>query len=343
MSSKKHAWNTVKPKDLFINYSLPIMKNTFKYIAFIVTITSILVSCRPDEITELRGKVKYETLSVTTKIPGRIASLFVTEGQQVKEGDTLAIIDVPEVDAKLAQVAGAIKAAKAQLLMAHNGATNEQIAQIEGKLDAAKAQLNFAKESFARVQNMFLDSLVSSQKMDEVRMKLKMATAQVSAIQAKKQDVLNGTRKEIIAQANGQLAHAKGIEQEILVATGEQYIIAPAAMSIETITLHKGELATPGFTLFNGYELSSLYFRFTVNEAKVYDYKIGQELQVINPYTKKEFNCKIIAIKQLARYADITSTSPLYKLSEAIYELKLLPLESIVTGDLYLNATVLIQ
>ncbi|PCH75916.1 MAG: biotin attachment protein [Flavobacteriaceae bacterium] len=319
------------------------MKNTLKHITILLAMASVLVSCGPEEITFLRGKVKFETIAVTAKIPGRIADVFVTEGQQVKKGDTLAIIDLPEVAAKLAQVAGAIKAAEAQLLMAHNGATNEQIAQIDGKLDAAKAQLNFAKETFSRVQNMFQDSLVSSQKMDEIRMKLKMAKAQVSAIEAKKKDVLNGTRKEIIAQANGQLARAKGVEQEVLVATGEQYIIAPANMSIETITLHKGELATPGYTLFNGYELSSLYFRFTVNEAKVYDYKIGQELVVVNPYTKKEFPCKIVAIKQLARYADITSTSPLYKLSEAIYELKLLPLKAIVTGDLYLNATVLIQ
>lgn len=319
------------------------MKQILIYSIILLTVTSVLVSCGPEEITELRGKVKFETLSVTTKIPGRIAQLFVTEGQQVKAGDTLAIIDVPEVDAKLAQVEGAIKAAKAQLLMAHNGATNEQIAQIEGKLDAAKAQLNFAKESFTRIQNMFRDSLVSSQKLDEIRMKLNMATAQVNTIKAKKQDVLNGTRKEIIAQAKGQLARAKGMEQEVLVATGEQYIIAPADMSIETITLHKGELATPGYTLFNGYELSSLYFRFTVNESKVYDYKIGQTLQVVNPYTHKKFPCKIIAIKQLARYANITSTSPLYKLSEAIYELKLTPLGAIVTGDLYLNATVLIQ
>jgi len=319
------------------------MKINIKHIILLLTITCIFVSCGPEKITALRGKVKYETLSVTTKIPGRIVQLFVTEGQKVQQGDTLAIINVPEVDAKLAQVAGAIKAAKAQLLMAHNGATNEQIAQIEGKLDATNAQLNFAKESFSRVQNMFKDSLVSSQKMDEVRMKLQMAKAQLKAIKAKKQDVLNGTRKEIIAQAKGQLARAKGVEQEVLVATGEQYIIAPAEMSIETITLHKGELATPGYTLFNGYELSSLYFRFTVNEAKVYDYKIGQEIKVVNPYTNKEFVCKIIAIKQLARYADITSTSPLYKLSEAIYELKLLPLEAISTGDLYLNATVLIK
>jgi len=319
------------------------MKNTLKNIAFLFIITSLSVSCESDKITELRGKVKYETLSVTTKVPGRITELFVTEGQQVLKGDTLAIINVPEVDAKLAQVSGAIKAAKAQLLMAHNGATNEQIAQIDGKLDAAKAQLNFAKESFSRVQNMFQDSLVSSQKMDEVRMKLQMATAQVAAINAKKKDVLNGTRSEIIAQANGQLDRAKGVEQEVLIATSEQYIIAPVNMSIETITLRKGELATPGYTLFNGYELSSLYFRFTVNEAKVYDYKIGQELQIVNPYTDKKFTSKIIAIKQLARYADITSTSPLYKLSEAIYELKLSPLETIENGDLYLNATVLIQ
>ena len=221
------------------------MNKFVKNICFLIGTAALLFSCGREEITELKGKVKFETLSVTTKIAGRITEVYVVEGQQVKKGDTLAIIDMPEVQAKLSQVAGAIEAAEAQLLMAHNGATNEQIAQIDGKLDAAKAQLTFAKESFSRVGNMFKDSLVSSQKYDEVRMKLDMASAQVKAIQAKRKDVLNGTRREIILQAKGQLARANGMRQEVLVAKGEQYVIAPVAMSIETITLRKGELATP--------------------------------------------------------------------------------------------------
>ena len=64
------------------------------------------------EITSYRGKVKFETISVSSKLGGRIQRLYVQEGQSVKKGDTLAVIDIPEVDAKFTQVGGAITAAK---------------------------------------------------------------------------------------------------------------------------------------------------------------------------------------------------------------------------------------
>src|SRR5690554_7426244 len=66
-------------------------------------------SCSQDEkITANRGKVKFETISVSSKLGGRIAKLYVEEGQAVKKGDTLAYIDIPEVSAKLMQAEGAI-------------------------------------------------------------------------------------------------------------------------------------------------------------------------------------------------------------------------------------------
>lgn len=296
-----------------------------------------------NEISDLRGKVKFETISVSGKLSGRIKDIYVTEGQQVNRGDTLALLDVPELGAKLLQADGAIEAAQGQLEMAYNGATNEQIDQLDSQLESAKSQLNFAKESFNRVNNMYQDSLIATQKFDEAKMKLEMAKAQVNAFEAKRKEIVNGARKEIIAQAKGQLSRAEGAKSEVLIAEDEKYLIAPVNMSIETITLHKGELATPGYTIFNGYETNNVFFRFTVSESKVYNYKLGQRLIVYNPYTKEEIPSNIIAVNQLARYADITSTSPLYKLSEAIYELKLIPVQKESLENLYINSTVLIK
>ena len=138
-----------------------------------------LNACKNEEITSNRGKVKFETISVSSKIGGRIDKIYVEEGQTVKKGDTLALMNVPEVNAKLMQAEGAITAAKGQLNMAFNGATVEQLNQIEGQLNSGKAQLEFAQESYNRLQNMYQDSLVSQQQFDEVKMKLNMAKAQV--------------------------------------------------------------------------------------------------------------------------------------------------------------------
>lgn len=303
-----------------------------------------LSSCNnEEEITPFRGKVKFQTIAVSSKLAGRVEKLYVEEGQDVKKGDTLAYLDIPEVSAKMMQAEGAVTAAQGQLNMAYNGATTEQLIQIEGKLESAKAQLEFAQESYNRLNNMYQDSLVSRQQLDEVKMKLNMAKAQVSAIEAKRDEAKNGARLEQIDQAKGQLDRARGAKEEVLTASKEIYLLAPADMSIETISLEEGELLTPGYSLFNGYKKNSLYFRFTINEANIYDFKEGNELVIVNPYTEEEIKGKLLVIKQLAHYADITTTAPLYDLSESVYELKVVPTSDISQNSFYTNATILLK
>ncbi len=303
-----------------------------------------LGSCNnEEEITPFRGKVKFETISVSSKLAGRVKQLYVEEGQEVKKGDTLAHLDIPEINAKMIQAEGAVTAAQGQLNMAYNGATTEQLIQIDGKLEAAKAQMEFAQESYNRLDNMYKDSLVSRQQLDEVKMKLNMAKAQVSAIEAKRREAENSVRSEQIDQAKGQLDRAKGAKEEVLTASNEIYLLAPADITIETISLEEGELLSPGYALFNGYKKSSLYFRFTINESNIYDFKEGDELIMVNPYTEEEVKGKILAIKQLAHYADITTTAPLYDLSESVYELKVVPTSDISRRTFYTNATILLK
>ncbi len=318
--------------------------NSFRNIFISCIVMIAFSSCGDDKaITSFRGKVKFETISVSSKLAGRINEIYVEEGQMVKKGDTLALLDIPEVNAKMMQAEGAVTAAKGQLNMAFKGATAEQLNQINGQIDAGKAQLEFAMESYNRLQAMYNDSLVSRQQLDEVKMKRDMAKAQVSALEAKREEIGKSARAEQIDQAKGQLNRAIGAKEEVIIASNEKYMIAPADMSIETISLKAGELLTPGYSLFNGYEKSSVYFRFTVPESKVYAFEVGKPLELINPFTKEEINAKIVAIKQLAQYADITSTAPLYELSESIYELKVVPTSNVSAQSFFLNATILIK
>lgn len=312
---------------------------------FIISLTVLTISaCGNDEkISYNRGKVKFETISISGKLAGRVSKIYINGGESVKKGDTLALLDIPEINAKMMQAEGAVTAATGVLNMASNGATLEQMDQINGKIDASKAQLKFAQKSYNRLQKMYADSLISLQQFDEVKMKRDMAKAQVSALEAKRNEVHKSARTEQLDQAKGQLKRAMGAKQEVLTAANEKLIIAPADMSIETISLQEGELLTPGYVLFNGYKKNSVFFRFTVPESKVYDFEVGKSLILTNPFTKEEVTTKIASIKQLAQYANITSTAPLYELSESIYELKVVPTSDISEQKFYLNATILIK
>lgn len=316
---------------------------TIKKIVSLSIVLMVISSCGKEAITKYQGKVKFETLSISSKLAGRVSKIYVEEGQTVKKGDTLAYIDIPEVNAKMMQAEGAVTAAQGQLNMANKGATTDQLNQLKGQIDAGKSQLNFAQESYNRLYAMYKDSLISLQQLDEVKMKLEMAKAQVASLNAKKKEIGNSARTEQLDQARGQLDRAVGAKEEVLSAANEKYLIAPANMTIETISLQQGELLTPGFTLFNGYEKSSIYFRFTIPESKIYDFKVGKKLILINPYTKVETEGEIVAINQLAAYADITSTAPLYQLSESIYELKIVPTSKVTDQSFFLNATILLK
>ncbi len=306
----------------------------------------LLVSCgnqkTANESIENQGKVKQETVSVVPKVAGRILQINVIEGQAVHKGDTLAVLVVPEISSKLQQAEGAIESAQGQLNLALNGASNEQVAQVQGQVDAANAQLQFAEESFQRMSNMYADSLVSAQQYDEVRSKYRAAQAQARALQARKKEVQNGARPENIQAARGQVQRASGAKNEVLQAEKERYIIAPADMLIESIALKQGELATPGYTIFNGFQTGTTYFRFTVSESKVNAFQVNQPVTVKVPFTEKLISAKIVSVRQLPKYAENTSTSPNYKLGESIFELKVVPTNKQDAAALYANSTVLL-
>ncbi|MEZ7889119.1 MAG: biotin/lipoyl-binding protein [Cloacibacterium sp.] len=319
------------------------MKNYIVKSLFLVTLLS-LGACKnetPQQLTE--GKTKKEVVSFAPKVTGRILKIYVEEGQTVKAGDTLAMLDVPEVSAKIAQAKGATAAATAQAQLAKNGATADQLRQLKAKQKGLAEQYEYAQKSFKRAQNMYKDSLLSPQNYDEAFAKLQGAKAQYDAVNAELHDVEIGTRLEKIEMAIGQENQARGVLQEANVAYSERYIIATNDMEIETISLNVGELATAGYALFNGYIPNSTYFRFTIPESKISKYQKGMTVNMKSTFGNQEFSGKIVSIKQLTKYADITTAFPDYQPDDAVYEIKVIPTDRAKVNNILVNSSVTLK
>lgn len=319
------------------------MKNYIVKSLFLVTLLS-LAACKnetPQQLTE--GKTKKEIVSFAPKVTGRILKIYVEEGKTVKAGDTLAMLDVPEVSAKIAQAKGATAAATAQAQMAKNGATADQLRQLRAKQKGLAEQYQYAQKSFRRAQNMYKDSLLSPQNYDEAFAKLQGAKAQYEAVNAELRDVEIGTRLEKIEMAIGQENQARGVLQEANVAYSERYIIATNDMEIETISLNVGELATAGYALFNGYIPNSTYFRFTIPESKISKYQKGMTVNMKSIYGNQEFSGKVVSIKQLTKYADITTAFPDYQPDDAVYEIKVIPTDRAKVNNILVNSSVTLK
>lgn len=79
---------------------------------------------------EIQGEIEVEEYRVSSKVPGRILELCVKEGDYVKAGDTLAILDSPEIKAKKAQAESADDAAQALSDMAQAGRAKSRYAAL---------------------------------------------------------------------------------------------------------------------------------------------------------------------------------------------------------------------
>ena len=320
---------------------------TIKTIA-LTTICLAMLSCSNQPASsgfsdKFEGKVKREVVSIAPKIPGRVMEIRVKEGDTIKAGDTLAVLDIPEIQAKLEQAEGAVLAANAQYQMSLHGATIFERRQIKEKYTAAKEQFEFAQKSFKRIKSLLDDTLIAQQKYDEIYEKYQAAQAQLNAVEAQKNDIENGVRKEKVMMAEGDFKRASGAYDEVKSALPEKYIIAPVDMIIETISLHKGELALAGYTFFSGYATNDIFFRFTVGERNMAQFTKGAKYSVSLPFMQNRIlEARLVSIKDVGGYAKKTASYPNYEIGESTYELKFVPVNVQETTNLYSNMTVLI-
>lgn len=316
-----------------------------KNIVYIVGLTLMVQSCSSDKVEKgIEGKVEREQLSVTTKISGKIQKILVEEGQIVHKGDTLIILELPEVDAKAIQAQGALEAAQAQYEMAVRGATDGQMKQLHAKLDGLKEQFEYAQKSLDRMSNLLQDSLVSQQKYDEVYAKYHGARNQYLAAQAEIADIQHGARIEQQKMALGQKERAIGAVSEVKVAAQERYIIAPQNMSIETINLKVGELALAGYSLASGYITEGTYLRVTVPERKIKEFKKGAVKTLCVPFQdNKAIRAKVETIRTLTSYANISTAYPDFEQQETMFEVRLKPVNPAESNDLLTKSTFVVE
>lgn len=314
-----------------------------KLLVFIGICTIASCSNKSEVAKSMQGKIERDEIAVVGKLAGRIDKILVNEGDFVKKGDTLAILDIPEVAAKKAQAQGAVKSAEAQYEMSVHGATSNQLKQLNAKKAALNEQYQFAKKSLNRLEAMVKDSLVPQQQYDEVFAKYQGAQAQLIAVDAEIADVKNGVRLEQQTMALGQQDRALGALQEVAVAEKERYIIAPQDMKIDVVTLKLGELALPGYTLFKGSLPETTYFRFTVPESSISAYEIGTTVSVHVPYKKVDIAGIIQNVKQIGAYANIATAYPDYDIQDPLYEVTVRPTQMQDAKDLLAKSTVTIK
>ncbi len=299
----------------------------FTVVVVIIAVIGTLVFKSEPEI--IQGYVEVSEYRVSSKVPGRVLELRVKEGDYVNVGDTLAIIDAPDVKAKLAQAESAESAASAMDQMANNGARREQINGAYALLQQAKAGLEIAQKSYNRVQRLYDEGVMSAQKRDEAFANYKAIEAQVKAAQSQYDMAVNGARREEKMAAAAQVNRAKGAVQEVNSYISETMQIAQKAGEVSDVYPKEGELIGTGSPIMSVSLLDDMWGTFNVREDQLDGMRIGSVITAYAPAFKKDIKMKVYYIKDQGSYATWKATKANGQYDLKTFEVKARPVTKV--------------
>lgn len=275
----------------------------------------------------IQGQVEVSEYRVSSKVPGRILEIRVKEGDYVKVGDTLAILDAPEVRAKKTQAQSAEDAAAAMSDMARAGARQEQVSGAYQLWQQAKAGLEIAQKTYERVQRLYDEGVMTAQKRDEALANYKALQAQEKAAKSQYDMAMNGARQQEKRAAQAQVTRARGAVQEVQSYLRETVQISNVEGEVSSIYPRVGELVGTGSPIMSISVMSDLWGTFNVREDKLNGLKIGDTFTAFVPAFNKELKMKVFYIKDEGSFAVWKATKANGQYDLKTFEVKARPEE----------------
>jgi HlyD family secretion protein len=192
-------------------------------------------SDKQEQVPTLRGVVEMPEVRLSSRVGGRVVRVIVAEGDRVESGQTLAVFDVPELQAQRAQQQARLRAAEADLERAKSGPQREEIRAAAAVVDSARARWQrlkagtrpeeieqarsdwetaqidgrLAEADLGRAEGLYLKGALSRADLESARAAQDRTWARVRAASARLKLVQAGCRPEEIAEALAELNQAQ--------------------------------------------------------------------------------------------------------------------------------------
>ena len=258
----------------------------------------------------VQGQVEGTLVNVSSKIPGRVASVLVREGQTVRKSDPLVTIDSPEIRAKLDQAEAAREAATAQRDKAFNGAREEEIRQAKSMWERARHATELAEKTFRRVDRLNRDGVLPAQRRDEAEAMLATSRDAEAAAKAAYDMAVSGVRVEDREAASALVSRARGAVSEVNAYLGETKIAAPVDGEVYRRNIEPGEIAAAGYPVLTLLDPTDMWATFQIREDKLAGMRIGDRLRARVPALRgRRVELKVSYIAPVGDFATWRATS----------------------------------
>lgn len=304
---------------------------TFTILVVLVLLVAIFGFVFRDVAPEyIQGEAEAVEVRISGKVPGRIERFMCNEGDRVKAGDTVAILDSPEVLAKYSQAEAAEDAARALSEKADGSARAEQVMMAYQTWQKAQAAAEVAKKTFDRVERLYAQEVVPAQKRDEAEANYKAMAATAEAAKAQYEMARNGAQKEDRMAAEAQLKRAKGAVAEVEAYVQETFLVSPISGEVSERYPKVGELVGTGSPVMDVLDLSDMWVSFNVREDCLAGFRVGETFHAFIPALgNKEVELKVTYMKDMGTYAAWRATKTTGQYDMKTFRVKAKPLNPV--------------
>lgn len=226
------------------------------------------------------GYVEVDYVYAAAPSAGTITSLPVAEGQVVRQGDVLFVLDPSQQQAQYDAAKARADAAKATLENLQTGSRQEEIDVTKAQLSKAQADLNLAQQNLARSQDLYDRGLIAIAKLDADKTTVQSAQSAVDQLQAqlKVQELPARDAQQIAAEATLAAAQADAVNARA--ALNNRSVTAPEAGRIERLFFKQGEVANAGVPVVSLAGADAMKINFYVSETDRQKFALGQQVHV---------------------------------------------------------------
>jgi len=253
---------------------------------------------------EVSGTViPISTVNVSPNTSGRLAALYVDQGDRVKAGQTVARMDSEALQAKLAQSKAQLSQAEAGYKKVRTGSRSEEIGRARAQVAAAQAQADLNRERAERYRSLARAGAISQDQIDEVLSEERSAHASLREAQQQLQEVSTGSRPEDIASAMGRVKAAraqvamaqKQLDDTIIRAPFDGIVTQKYATVGAIVTPTTSASATLSATSTSIVALASeLEIKVNVPETDIAQVKNGQRVEIVaDAYPDRTFEGRV--------------------------------------------------
>lgn len=242
--------------------------------------------------------VQADVTWVMPKISGEVMELLINDNQFVKKGETLAVLDHRDYQARYDQARSVVSLKEAALGVQQQNEKSARSSIIEANsgVVAAKADLTRLKKEFERYQDLLKDGVITRQNFEGIQSQYLTAQAQLSKAQAAVNAAeaqlgsLQASRAQLLADIQSANANLNLYQVDL----ASSKVVSPVSGKIGSLAIQQGSRVSPQTRLMAIIPENSLYVQANFKETQIEKMHIGQKVKLkLDAYPSLNFTGKI--------------------------------------------------